>query len=93
MVADATNTRVPDVEAMKAIKAPVMGFYGGNDARVTATVEPTAAKMKELGKTYSFHVFDGAGHGFLKGQTTEANYKAAEQAWPLTIAFFRDRLK
>jgi dienelactone hydrolase len=49
--------------------------------------------MKELGKSYSPHIFDGAGHGFLKGQTTEANYKAAQQAWPLTIALFKERLK
>jgi carboxymethylenebutenolidase len=87
------NVQGPDMEAMKAIKAPVMGFYGGNDARVTSTVAPTAAAMKQLGKTYSSHIFDGAGHGFLKGQNTEANYKAAEEAWPMTIAFFREKLK
>src|SRR5215472_2790717 len=34
------------------IKAPVFGFYGGNDARVTATVEPTKKQMAAAGKTY-----------------------------------------
>jgi carboxymethylenebutenolidase len=82
-----------DAAALKNIKAPVMGFYGGNDARVTSTVESTAAKMKELGKSYVPHVFDGAGHGFLKNQATEANYKAATEAWPLTIAFLTKNLK
>ena len=30
--------------AVQKIKAPVIGFYGGNDARVTSTVEPTASR-------------------------------------------------
>jgi carboxymethylenebutenolidase len=72
---------------------PVLGFYGGSDARVTSTVEPTFAAAKQLGKTFEPHIFDGAGHGFLRNQSTEPNYKAAEQAWPLTVTFFRDKLK
>ena len=31
----------PNAEAMAKIKAPVIGFYGEDDARITATVEPT----------------------------------------------------
>ena len=43
--------------------------------------------MKRLNKPYSPHVFDGAGHGFLRAQDGQngANQKAADQAWPLTI--------
>jgi dienelactone hydrolase len=39
-------------------------------------------------------VFDGAGHGFLRAQGGEngANLKAANEAWPLTIAFLRKHL-
>src|SRR5262249_37631704 len=51
------------------IKAPVLGLYGGSDARVGATVAPTEAKMKELGKTYEPHTFKDAGHGFLRAQS------------------------
>jgi len=77
------------------IKAPVLGLYGGNDARVTATVDPTTAEMKKLEKSYTPHVFDGAGHGFLRAQDGQngANLKAAEQAWPETIAFLREHTK
>ena len=32
----------PAKEAIAKIKAPVYGFYGGNDARVTSTVEKSA---------------------------------------------------
>ena len=46
----------------------MLGFYGGDDARVTSTVAPAEAEMKKLGKTYEPHVFEGAGHGFLRAQ-------------------------
>ncbi|HEY2435201.1 MAG TPA: dienelactone hydrolase family protein [Vicinamibacterales bacterium] len=82
--------QVVDPEPLARIKAPIIGFYGGNDARVTSTVEPTTAEMKKLAKVYEPHVEDGAGHGFLKGQAqSDANAKAALDAWPLTIAFLK----
>jgi carboxymethylenebutenolidase len=77
------------------IKAPVLGFYGGDDARITTTVTATETEMKKLGKTYEPHVFEGAGHGFLRAQDDRngANLKATQQAWPRTVAFLRDQLK
>jgi carboxymethylenebutenolidase len=85
----------PSKDAQAAIKAPIAGFYGGDDARVTATVEPTKAEMNKLGKTYEPHVYDGAGHGFLRAQADKngANLKAAQEAWPATIAFLREHTK
>ncbi|MEO7520585.1 MAG: dienelactone hydrolase family protein [Gemmatimonas sp.] len=83
----------PTTEQMAAIKAPVLGLYGGNDARINATIPATDSTMKRLGKSYEYHIFDGAGHGFLRGQDgNAANTAAAQQAWPKTIAFFRAKL-
>lgn len=84
-----------DMSVLASIKAPVLGLYGGNDARITANVEPTAAKMKEFGKRFTYHIYEGAGHGFLRQQSGAegANLRAAEQAWPATLAFFRENLK
>jgi len=80
---------------LSAVKCPVAGFYGGSDIHITPTVQPTKVAMDKLGKTYEVHVFDGAGHGFLRQQTGQngANQKAADQAWPATIAFLKDHLK
>lgn len=77
----------PDSESLRKIRAPVLGLYGGDDARVNATVGPAAAKMKELGKTYVTHTYPGAGHGFLRAQDERdgANMAAAKKAWPATI--------
>lgn len=83
----------PAKGAMEKINAPVAGFYGGNDARVTSTVEPTSQQMKQLHKSYAPHVYDGAGHGFLRAQENPDNKKAADQAWPATIEFLREHTK
>jgi len=42
----------PDSGDMAKIACPVYGFYGGNDARVTATVPKATEQMKAAGKTY-----------------------------------------
>jgi carboxymethylenebutenolidase len=85
----------PDAAALANIKAPVLGLYGGDDARVNATIEPAATEMKKLDKTYETTIFDGAGHGFLRAQSGRegANMKATEQAWPKMVAFLRQHTK
>ncbi|GLC23814.1 dienelactone hydrolase family protein [Roseisolibacter agri] len=83
----------PSADAMAAIKAPVLGLYGGNDARINATIPATDSAMKALGKSYAYQIFDGAGHGFLRAQDSNpANAAAAQQAWPRTIAFLKAQL-
>jgi carboxymethylenebutenolidase len=37
---------------MSHIKVPVYGFYGGNGARIDATIPDTISEMKATGKTY-----------------------------------------
>ncbi|MGI8961981.1 MAG: dienelactone hydrolase family protein [Bryobacteraceae bacterium] len=75
----------PDKEAIVRIKAPVYGFYGGNDARIDATIPATKDLMKEAGKTYEPVIYEGAGHGFMRaGEAPDAsdpNRKARTDAW------------
>jgi len=77
------------------VKAPVLGMYAGNDARIGATVPATEAAMKKLGKWYEVHTFEAAGHGFMGGQAGAggANLKAALAAWPLVVQFYTKNLK
>ena len=56
----------PDKEAFAKIKAPVYGFYAGNDARINATLAATTAAMAELKKTFDQVTYEGAGHGFMR---------------------------
>jgi carboxymethylenebutenolidase len=85
----------PEAADLARVKAPVLGHYGGDDARVNATIPPAEAEMKTLGRVYEPHVYDGAGHGFLRAQSGRegANYKATQQAWARTITFLREKLK
>jgi len=75
----------PDKDAMGRIKAPVYGFYGGNDARINATIPATKDQMKELGKSYDPVIYEGAGHGFMRAgeapDANEPNRKARAEAW------------
>ena len=85
----------PEPAVIEKIKAPVLGLYGADDARVNATIEPAVNQMKRLGKTYVTHIYEGAGHGFLRQQDGRdgANLKAAQQAWPATVEFIRQNTK
>jgi carboxymethylenebutenolidase len=85
----------PDFAALAAIRAPVLGLYGGDDARVTATVAPAEEKMKDLGKTFNAYTYPGAGHGFLRAQDGRegANRTASEKAWPATVEFLKKYLE
>ncbi len=76
-------------EDFARLEVPVLGLYGSDDARVNATIEPAARAMKELGKTYEYEIYEGAGHGFLRAQRSRegANLKAAERAWPRVLEF------
>jgi carboxymethylenebutenolidase len=82
----------PDAE-MKNITAPVYGFYAGNDARISATVPATVEAMKAAGKLYEPHIYDGAGHGFMRaGQApdaTDANKKAYQESFERLTALLR----
>jgi carboxymethylenebutenolidase len=76
----------PENEAdLARIACPVYGFYGGNDARVNATVPKSVELMKQVGKKYEPVTYDGAGHGFFRAgeaaDASEANKKAREAAW------------
>lgn len=77
------------------IKAPVLGLYGQDDARVVQTIPPAQEAMKKLDKPFTSHIYEAAGHGFLRQQDGKggANKKAAEQAWPETIKFIREHCK
>jgi carboxymethylenebutenolidase len=75
----------PAKDAMARIKAPIYGFYAGNDARIGATVPDAISAMKAAGKTYDPVTYDGAGHGFMRAgeapDASDANKKARDDSW------------
>jgi carboxymethylenebutenolidase len=85
----------PDSALVAGLRAPVLAHYGGDDARVNATIPLAERVSKAAKKRYTPHVYDGAGHGFLRQQSGRegANLRASREAWPRTVAFLREVLK
>ena len=68
------GTGPEEQEAYEAISSPVYGFYGGDDARVNATIEQSEQYMTAAGKTYEYEIYDGAGHAFMRsGEAPDAD--------------------
>jgi carboxymethylenebutenolidase len=87
--------RSPAPEALASVRAPVLGLYGGDDARVNVTVPPADSAMSALGRTFRVITYEGAGHGFLRQLDGRdgANRRAADSAWPETITWLRRHLE
>jgi len=75
----------PDKDSMARIKAPVYGFYAGNDARIGAMIPDAVTQMKAAGKTYDIVTYEGAGHGFMRAgeapDAKDADKKARTESW------------
>ena len=85
----------PDSATLPLVKAPVQGHFGGDDARVNATIEPASKVLGKLDRSFEHFSYVGAGHGFLRqqGDRDGANLKASQQAWPRAVAFLKKHLK
>jgi carboxymethylenebutenolidase len=87
------GTAPEDPAALRGIRCPVHGFYGGDDARVNATLAGTTERMAAAGKTFDPVVYPGAGHAFMRlgedAAATAANRSAREQAWTRWLALLR----
>jgi carboxymethylenebutenolidase len=80
-------------EMLAKIKAPILAFYGDDDARVTATMAPTEAAMKAAGKSFEAHSYPHGTHGFLEYQDLGGNPTATSDSWARTIAFLKEHTK
>ena len=82
----------PDTADMRRIKAPVLGIYGEDDARINASLPEVNAAMEQHGKTFSQEVYPGTGHGFLKPGRQGNDGPQPERAWKRILEFYRARL-
>jgi carboxymethylenebutenolidase len=84
----------PATERLQGVRAPVLGLYAGDDARVNATIAPADSALRALGRTFEPRLFPGAGHGFLRAQEGRdgANRAASVAAWPQAVRWLRTHL-
>jgi carboxymethylenebutenolidase len=71
----------------------VLGLFGNDDrAPSPEQVNLHEEALKKHGKTYEFHRYDGAGHGFNYWHRPLYRPEQAMDAWGKTWAFFRKHL-
>ncbi len=75
-------------ELVPRIACPVIGFYGGEDPRITGAVPAFAGTMKAAGKEYEPHVYPGAPHAFFNDTRPSYTVGAARDAWARLLTFF-----
>src|ERR1700704_4024843 len=84
---------VAPIDLTATMTAPLLGIFGNDDMNPSrADVDKTEAKLKELGKTYEFHRYDGAGHGFFNTAGAAHRPQQAADAWTKVIAFYNKHL-
>ena len=80
-------------EEVPKIGCPLLLHYAGKDERINAGIPAFEAALKQHGKAYELHRYEGAQHAF-NNDTNAARYDkaAADLAWGRTVAFLRKHL-
>jgi carboxymethylenebutenolidase len=80
-------------EDVPKIGCPLLLHYGGLDERINSGIPAFEAALKQNGKAYEIHVYEGAQHAF-NNDTNAARYnkEAAALAWARTVAFLEKQL-
>ncbi len=92
--ADLTPKRPTEViKLTPSLSCPLLGIFGNDDKNPNrADVDRTEAELKGLGKTYEFHRYDGAGHGFFSNDRPAYRPEQAVDGWQKVFAFFEKHL-
>ena len=73
---------VAPIDLTRDLAAPLLGIFGNDDQSPTPEqVDQHEAALKEHGKTYEFHRYDGAGHGFFAVNRPGYRPAQATAAW------------
>ncbi len=73
----------------KDLSCPILGLFGNDDrAPSPEQVNQHEAKLKECGKNYEFHRYDGAGHGFFYWHRPLYRPEQCMDAWGKIWTFF-----
>jgi carboxymethylenebutenolidase len=82
----------PPVDQIPKIVCPVLGLYGGLDARVNGGLADFSAAMEKQGKRFEHHVYEGAQHAFFNDTRPSYQARAARDAFARTLELFRREL-
>ncbi len=84
--------RQATAEDVPKIAAPLLLHYAALDERINEGWPAMEAALREHGKTYEAHIYEGVNHGFHNDSTPRYDEAAAELAWDRTLAWFNTYL-
>ena len=82
----------PPAERIATIACPVIAFYGAKDQRVNAGIPAFQEEMRTAGKSFEYHIYEGAGHAFFNDDAASYEVKAARDSYARLLAFFSKML-
>jgi len=84
---------VAPIDLIPQLTAPMLGLFGNEDRNPSPDmVNQLEAKLQENGKTYQFHRYDGAGHGFFYYHNQSYRQQQAMDGWEKVEAWFKQYL-
>ncbi len=85
---------VQPLDYAEQLNCPLLGIFGNEDKNPTPEdVDRLEARLKELGKNYEFHRYDGAGHGMWYYDRPMYRQEQAMDSLEKVLDFFQRYLK
>jgi carboxymethylenebutenolidase len=84
---------VQPLDYTKDLSGPILGIFGNEDRNPTPEqVNQHEEELKKYHKTYEFHRYDGAGHGFFYYHAQAYRQAQAVDGWQKVFAFLEKYL-
>jgi carboxymethylenebutenolidase len=84
----------PILDLAPQMSCPLLGLFGQEDKYPTPEeVDEIEAALKAAGRTYEFHRYEGAGHGFFSVDRPSYRVEAALDGWQRIWTHFGEYLK
>jgi carboxymethylenebutenolidase len=85
---------IAPIDYTEDLACPVLGLFGEEDSSPSpAEVDQHEAELKKHGKTYEFHRYAGAGHGFFYYHRPNYRQQQAVDGWERIWAFLEKHLQ
>lgn len=84
---------VAPIDLTENLACPLLGLFGAEDTSPSPDqVAKTEEVLKRYGKTYEFHMYENAGHGFFAVDRPSYRPAAATDGWKKVFAFYEKYL-
>jgi carboxymethylenebutenolidase len=82
------------IDMTKDLACPLLGLFGSDDQNPSPEhVARMEEELKRYDKTFEFHTYEGAGHGFFWVERPSYNTEAARDGWHEIWEFFSTHLE